>query len=303
MMKTLKHIWYTNPLGAFLKKARLPLAAVTLLTAFPQATGAQESETPTNLSYRSVLIGGGRYSLYDTYLSGQKTVYDGWAVRLLGDYMQMTGLLRGKLSSQHLIGVDFSSTKNPMETASDYGLFLDYSYGLHYHFKPLPALRLLAGAQLNANFGAIYNTRNGNNPVSPKIAANVAFSGLADYRFRIAKQDLTLRYQLDVPVAGCMFAQDYGASFYEISLGNNEQLFVFASFHNQLIMKNYLTLELPLPSVTLRVTYLHHIYRTDARNLQTHINSNTLMIGLVKEFFSIPGRKQLKSNRYRRVFD
>jgi hypothetical protein len=263
---------------------------------------AQEEEAPMNLSYRSILIGGGDYSLYDTYLSGQKSIYSGWGARILGDYMKMTGLLQGAVSCQHLFNIDFSSTKNRMKTASDYSLFLDYSYGLHYHFKPLPTLTLLVGAQVGFDFGAIYNTRNGNNPISPKMAANIGFSGMTDYRFRIKKQAFVLRYQLDIPSFGYMFSPDYGASFYEIYLGNNNGLFLFSSFHNQWILKNYMTLELPLKSFTMRITYLNHIYRTHVRDLETHINSNHLMIGLVKEFFTIPGRKQLNGNKYRRVF-
>lgn len=274
-----------------------------ILPVFPALLCARENEAPIDLSYRSTLVGAGNYSLYDTYLSGQQAIYNGWGVRILEDDMKMTNMLHGRVSSQHLIGIDFSSTKNRTGTATDYSLFLDYSYGLHAHFKPLPNLKLLIGPQVSALLGAIYNTRNGNNPVSPKMAVNLGFSGMADYRFRIKRQPLAVRYQLDVPLAGCMFSQDYGASFYEISLGNNDGLFLFASFHNQWILKNYLTLELPLKPLTIRVSYLHRLYRTDVRNLQMHIHSNTLMIGLVREFYSIPARQQVKGGKYRRVFE
>ncbi|MDR2627291.1 MAG: DUF3316 domain-containing protein [Dysgonamonadaceae bacterium] len=274
-----------------------------VLLVFPALLCAQENEMPVDLSYRSAMIGIGSYSLYDTYLSGQRTLYRGWGVRILEDDMKMTRLLHGRVSSQQLVNFDFSSTKNTAKTATNYSLFLDYSYGLHVHFKPLPNLRLLAGPQVNVFLGAIYNTRNGNNPVSPKVTANLGFSGIADYRFRIKKQALAVRYQLDIPLAGGMFSQDYGASFYEISLGNRDGLFLFASLHNQWILKNYLTIELPLRPFTVRLSQLCHLYRTDVRSLQTHINSNALMIGLVKEFYTIPARKQVKGGKYRRVFD
>jgi hypothetical protein len=282
-----------------MKKA-MPLFMMLLL---PSLLCAREDDAPADLSYRSTLIGFGRYSLYDTYLSGQKAIYGGWGIRILEDDMKMTNILQGRVSSQQLVNIDFSSTKNRTGTATDYSLFLDYSYGLHAHFKPFPNLRLLAGPQVNALLGAIYNTRNGNNPVSPKAALNLGFSGMADFRFRIKRQPLAIRYQLDIPLAGCMFSQDYGTSFYEISLGNNNRLLLLTSPRNQWIVKNYLTLELPLKPLTMRVSYFHHLYRTDARNLQMHINSNTLMIGLVREFYTIPARKQLKNGKYRRVFD
>ncbi len=276
---------------------------ILLCILFPFQLFSQE-EKPVNLSYRSTLIGGGLYNIYDTYLTpGNESKYNGWGIRVLSDHMKMTDLWDGNISTQQLIDIDFSSTRNKTETASDYSLFIDYSYGLHYHFRPLPKLRLLAGSNINPFLGAIYNTRNGNNPVSAKVNVNLSLSGMADYRFQIKNQPFTIRYQMDVPFIGCMFSPQQGESYYEISLGNHDNLVHFASFHNQFIMKNYFTIEMPLQPITLRLTYLNNLYNTNVGGIKTSIHSNTFLIGFVKEFFSIPGRKQINGNKYRRVFD
>ncbi len=271
---------------------------------FAQKGFAQDSiniTTPVNFSYRSTLLGIGSYSIRDTYLSPEE--YTGWGINLLSDLMKMTNKLKGKLSTQQLIMVDFASTKNNTETASDYYIMLDYGYGGHYHFKPISNLRLLAGMKANVNLGAIYNTRNTNNPVSAKAGVNLNFSGMADYKFHIGKQPLSIRYQMDMPFFGCMFSPHYGQSYYEISLGNHDDLVHVSSFGNLFAMKNYLTIEIPLKYFTIRTTYLNNIYQTDICELKTQIHSNSFMIGFVKEVFSMPKGKKLNKENYRRVFD
>ena len=254
-----------------------------------------------NLSHNSTLLGWGTYSLRDTYLSPLE--YTGWGIRLLDDRMRMTNLMQGKVSTQQLVNVDFSSTESRVASASDYSFLLDYSYGGHYHFKPTSKLSLLMGSQLNFNLGAIYNTRNGNNPVSAKAGVNLNFSGIANYSFNIWKRPFTLRYQMDMPLVGVLFSPRFGQSYYEISLGNYEGLAHFVSFGQPLNMKNYLTLEVPLASSTIRFTYLNSVYQTDVNLLKTKISSNTFMIGLAKDIFSVPLGQNKKQSNYRRVFD
>ncbi len=274
------------------------MTVIYFLCVFVSLCFSQEKEQ--NLTYRTTLFGAGTYDVYDTYLSPLN--YSGWGLRIMDEQMKMTKMLEGNISIQQITSLDFSSTKNPAETAKEYSLFLDYSYGLHYRFKPLSNLNVFAGTQVNATLGAIYNSRNGNNPVSAKLGTTLNFSAIGSYQFRVKSQPFTFRYQLDMPFAGILFSPRYGESYYEISLGNDEDIFHLTSFGNQFVMKNYLTLEIPFNSFTLRLTYLNNLYNTDVSNLQTKITSNTWMIGLSKEIFSISGKKQTKGN-YRRVFE
>lgn len=257
-------------------------------------------EENKSLTYHSTLFGIGTYNVYDTYLSPLS--YAGWGLRIFDDQMKMTKLMDGKISSQQLISLDLSSTKNNTETASEYSLFLDYSYGLHYRLKPLPRLSIFTGAQANAILGAIYNSRNGNNPVSAKLGATFNLSGIVSYQLNIKSQPFRVRYQMDMPFIGFLFSPNYGQSYYEISIGNNNEIFNLTSFGNQFVMKNYLTLEIPFNSLTLRFTYLNYLYNTKINSLETKLTSNTWMIGFSKEIFSISGKKQVKEN-YRRVFE
>lgn len=258
-----------------------------------------------DLTHHSSQIGIGWYSIRDTYLSPFE--YKGKGVRILDERSRMRKQLKGRLSTQQLINIDFSDTDNPAETASNYTFMLDYSYGGYYHFKPLPQLRLLTGVQTDLHIGAIYNTRNGNNPVSAKAGAHLNLSGIADYRFRIGKQALSVRYQADLPFIGCMFSPRYGQSYYEISLGNHDGLANFTHWGNYFVLRNYLSAEIPLKPFTLKLTYLNSLYQTNVHSLKTQIKSNYLMIGFVREIFSLSAKQKKNAAEkgiiYRTVYD
>lgn len=254
------------------------------------------SEAPWSVN-DATLLGAGGYRLMDTYLSpGKKLDYKGWGLRILNERMKMTRLADYRISRQQLISVDVASTDNPASTATDFGGFVDYSLGYHYHFTVLPGLKLLAGASAHGLVGFIYNTRNGNNPASAKADIDLNLSGMAIYSFKIREYPLTLRYQLTVPFAGVLFSPHYGQSYYEIfNLGNNSGVVQFNSLHNKFALKNYFTVDFPVGNLTARAGYLHSAYYTDVNSLQSHIISHSFLIGLVKEFVAFGG-KRLKNN-------
>ena len=273
---------------------------ILLLSIFWYPIFAQHAdEPPINLIYQSSLTGVGSASVYDTYLSPQ--TYSGINIGLLYEEMKMTGWMDGRISSQHLFHLDASSTMNMPKTNMEYTAFGDYSYAMHYRFKPVSRLQIFAGAQVDGLFGVIYNVRNGNNPVSMKANVNAGLSAIAAYRLQIKKQPLRLRYQVNMPVAGMLYSLHYGQSYYEISLGDDKHLFQFASFHNQLIMKNIVTVELPFKRTILRLTYLNSLYETDVNDIQTKFFSNSFYVGIAKNFFTVTGRKI--TPKYKSVYE
>jgi hypothetical protein len=261
----------------------------------------EDAEKPANLVYQSTLLGIGSTSVYDTYLSPLN--YKGTSYGLFHEQIKMTGIMNGHIAAQHMFSLDFGYSNNESETASDYSGFIEYSYGLHYRFNPVvPELQLFAGVQAGGMLGFIYNSRNGNNPATGKVHVNLNLSGMATYHFQIRSQPVKLRYQVMTPFAGLLFSPHYGQSYYEIGLGDNDDLLHFASFHNQTSMRNVLSVEFPFSSVMLRLTYLNTIYETDINSLQTRVHNNSFYIGFSKDFFSVPGKKRPK-NKYNSVFD
>jgi hypothetical protein len=226
-------------------------------------------------------FGFGSYQLKDTYLS--PFIYQGWGGRILNERVTW---LQSKLSRQRIIGVDLATTKNPAENVNDFGIFVDYSHAYHYNVFNGNDFNILFGASASIMGGFIYNTRNGNNPLSAKADVSLSLSLMLMYTLWINEAPVTLRYQGMLPVAGLFFAPPYGASYYEMfNEGNLSDVLAFNSFHNKLGLTNYVTIDIPIYTQTLRLGYLYSYYTTDVHSIQTRIFSNTLLIGWVKEFY------------------
>lgn len=266
--------------------------------AFPQE---EEKQEPVNAA---TLVGIGGYDLMDTYLTpGSRIPYTGWGVRVLNERMKMTRLAGHRVSRQQIFSADIATAQNGAGTTDVFGGFLDYTLGYHYHFKPVPALKLLAGASVHAMGGFVYCIRSGNNPASAKADLDLNLSAQAIYNFRIRNYPLTLRYQAEVPFMGILFSPHYGQSYYEIfDRGNTSGIVSFSSFHNKQAMKNYVAIDFPVGKFTFRAGYLNSLYYLDVNRIQSHIVSHSFVIGFVREFISFYGRKMQQESKHNSVY-
>ncbi len=281
-----------------MKKIKIIFLLFLWLTAFYGQ--AQEENNPVSLTYQSTMVGLGGIEVYDSYLSPLK--YTGTRLGFIYERMKMTRLMSGNVSTQHLFNIEIAEAKNKTGTALDYVGYLEYTYGLFYKWNPVRKLQLFAGPQADVLAGVIYNSRNGNNPASAKAGINLNLSGMASYQIQIKKQPVLLRYQLNIPIMGVLFSPEFGQSYYEIGLGVDKNLAHFASFHNQLAIRNLFSLEFPFNSYTLRLGYMNWIYETKVNDLDTRIMTNSIYVGFSKNFFTVSGRKQDKK-QYRTIFD
>lgn len=268
------------------------------IPAFPQ------EEEPTEPVNAATLIGIGSYNLMDTYLTpGSRIPYTGWGLRVMNERTKMTRLADHRISRQQIFNADIASIRNGAGTTQAFSGFLDYTLGYHYHFHPIPALKLLAGASVHAMGGFIYCTRVSNNPASAKVDLDLNLSAQAIYNFQIRNYPLTLRYQAEIPFIGILFSPHYGQSYYEIfDRGNKSGIVPFTSFHNKLAMKNYLTVDFPVGKFTFRAGYLNSLYYLDVNQIQSHIISHSFVIGFVKEFIAFGGRKMQQTSKHNSVY-
>jgi hypothetical protein len=248
------------------------------------------------LTYQSSLIGVGKTSVYDTYLSPLS--YSGTNIGLIHEKLNPTGLAGKRIYTQHLFHLEIAETQNPSGTATQYEGTAEYAFGLFHRFNPSNKIQFFAGVQADALFGLIYNTRNGNNPVSAKFNLNLSLSGMAVYKFRIQQQPIQLRYQVSIPVVGALFTPDFGQSYYEIGKGDTDNLIHYASLHNQRIVRNLFSVELPFRTCTLRLAYMHWLYETQINSLDTRIVSNSFFIGFSKNFYIANGKENHKNHSY-----
>lgn len=254
---------------------------------FSQQQLLLEGVTPVN---HATLVGVGKAYLFDSYLS--PLTYNGFSMTLLHERLKQSPYFSGKLLLQQQFHIQVGITKNPTASASEYYGDIGYYLTAFYPLVQTSRFRLLGGGGWDASLGGIYNVRNSNNPGSLKVSTNLNLSAMASYSFPWA----TFRWQISSPFAGLFFSPEYGHSYYEIfTLGNGKGTVHLASFHNQLSLRNYFTVDIPFEKLTLRTGYLGDFYRTEVNELTTKITVHQFMLGLAFDSINFGGRKARRS--------
>lgn len=296
-MKTLIYIEHRGTKTQRIKnKASVPLRLCVLilivLTCLPTRIQAQDSLQATRHVMRSVMIGAGHNNTFETYLSPLE--YEGPEVRFAYETMRMTRLMGGNVSAQNLFQLHASYTENISQTNHTYGGLVNWSYALHYQFRPAKGLKILFGPMLDLNAGVVYNRRNSNNPAQAKAYGGLGASGMLIWKFRIRNYPMTVRYQANLPLLGVMFSPEFGESYYEIfSLGNGGQNVVFTSLHNNPSLRQLLTLDFPVGNTVMRVGYVCDLQQAKVNNLKSHTYSHDFMIGVVRNLYLFHGKKHM----------
>lgn len=180
-----------------------------------------------------------------------------------------------------------------------YSGLINGNCGLHYNFNILPELKILAGGIADINSGIVYNPKNSNNPASAKAFIDLDLSAMAIYKFKIRNSYLTARYQANIPIAGIMFAPEYGASYYEMFyLGHTDGIVNFTSVHNHFSIRQMLTLDFPCRYVLFRIGYYWEMQQSHLKHIKSHTYSHSFMIGFVRNIKLIRKRhgKHLPAN-------
>lgn len=263
---------------------RLPVVILLLLTVF--AARAEDAICrPVTAAYT---LEAGSAHLNDTYLTPLK--YTGQNYTLGYERMQAMKFSPEKWVMQLGGRLNFGRTLNPARNATMYDLSLELSWGMmrRWDISALSGLRLYGGGMTSLDAGALYLSRNGNNPVSAKAAWTVGLTGAVVYNFRVSRLPVCLRYQPTLPVTGVFFSPDYGELYYEIYLGNHKGLAHMAHWGNYFRLDNLLTADLRLGSTNLRLGYRNDILSTKVNNIVSRRITHTFIIGVSGEWLSLP---------------
>ena len=238
---------------------------------------------------RSLLVGIGRVSQLDTYLSPME--YKGPQMSFISMRERMTGMADGRISFQSMLQGAFSYAENPAQTANELGGRLAYDAGWHYVWNPYGPIRLKAGALAGADIGFLYNTRNSNNPAQARASVDVSLSVGASYGLRLRSLPLQVQYQAHLPMVGCMFSPNFGQSYYEIYQGNRDHNVCFISPVNALSLRQLLCVDLCFSRTTLRVGYLSDIRQSHVYGIKMHDISRSFMLGYVRHFQTLKRKR------------
>ena len=238
----------------------------------------------------------GSSHLSDTYLTPLK--YGGQSFALGYERMQAMRFSPERWVMQLTGRLELNRALNPAHNATMWDLGLELQWGMmrRWSVDGVSGLQLYAGGATTLDVGALYLSRNGNNPVSAKAAWTVGLTGAAVYNFKISRLPVCLRYQPVLPVTGAFFSPDYGELYYEIYLGNRDNLAHAAWFGNYFRLNNLLTADLRLGSTNLRLGYRGDILSTKENNIVTRRITHTLIIGVSGESLSLPRSGRISSN-------
>ena len=259
---------------------------ITTIAAFINLFAVEKAaaqEDANRYTMRSNMIGIGATNRLETYLSPFE--YTGTEVRFLHESMRLTKMMNGRISTQQFFEGNMSISRSPSHDANFLAGDFDWRIAWHYNWEPAENLRILGGLQTGASIGAVYNTRNGNNPAQAKFSTDIAASAMAVYRFTLLNRLFAVRYQFDMPLIGLMFSPAFGQSYYEMfSLGHFDHNVCATWAGNAPTFRNLLTLDAPLGSGTLRIGWRGDIRQSHVNHLKSHTWSNLFMIGYVKHF-------------------
>ena len=185
--------------------------------------------------------------------------------------------------------VDLSSNKdrsgNITLLEGSYNLYV----GRYYHIPLLGGrLRLQAGAVANLCLGYLYDTTSSNNPAQARAGLNAMPSTVATYALPLFGHPASLRYELNLPLAGVMFSPNYGQSYYEIfNRGNYDHNIVPTTFVSAPTFRQQLSLDWqPSAKWCFRVGYLGNYQQAQVNGLKQHVYTSRFMIGIVRKWRS-----------------
>lgn len=252
-------------------------------------------------------IGVGATNILDTYLSQEK--FTGTSLHFLTTReRQRNGSRWMRLDQSQL---HYSTAKDRADNDAVIEAMYNYYYGRYYPLlgsslsNPCVAggqedcplgdspFSLSVGGLGTAGIGFIYNTRNGNNPAQARLGLHIMPSVIANYHFRLIRWadatnkagHVSLRYQVDVPLAGAVFSPNYGQSYYEMfALGNYDHNVVPTTFVSAPNIRQQLTVACNASNrFTFTIGYLGDYQQQRVNNLKQHVYNHALMLGIIRK--------------------
>lgn len=226
---------------------------------------------------RVSLIGFGYTDILDTYISQEKAT--GFELRYVYESVNRNEGRHMSSMVQHQAFVTSSGTRGNDD--SMLSAMYNLKFGWHHNFDITTAnLNIKAGGLADLTLGALYDTRNSNNPAQAKASLNIDPSVLATWEFYVGGKPFVLRYEAALPLAGIAFSPNYGQSYYEIfSRGDYDHNIVFLSPFSGVQLHQMLTLDFRLWRTTFTIGYLGDIRQADVNGLKYHQYTHSLVIG------------------------
>lgn len=229
-----------------------------------------------NTISNSFMLGVGTAHRADTYLTPLH--YTGTVTGV--DYEHFRIARRIPLAWSLTAGLDIDRTENPVRNSVMLGAQFEVEAAVYRRFSAGRRVRFGIGGCTVLDAGALYLSRNGNNPVAANASWTVGVAGYATASFRIGRMPVVATYKAELPVVGAMFAPDYGQLYYEIYLGDTAGIFSGAWWGRYFRINQRLSLDLKIRHKYLRIGYAPEIQSTKVNGVVSRRINHTFVLGL-----------------------
>jgi len=221
----------------------------------------------------------------DTYLSPIR--YSGW--RAAFDYERFQAM---RFDPQHWvmalnIDVSVDATENRARNSTMWGGELGGRWAMMRRFALRPDFTVGVGGATTLRVGALYLSRNGNNPVAANASWTIDASAYATYRFNLGSIPVVAMYRATLPVIGAFFAPEYGQLYYEIYMGDSHGVVSCARWGRYFAIDQRITVDLRIGATSLRLGYGVDIRSTKVHDIVTRGVTHTAVVGISGEWMSL----------------
>lgn len=180
---------------------------------------------------------------------------------------------------------NFQNMLNPAKTAAMYGLTGRFNWGLAWRHRFGAGWQITAGPMIDIYGGALYQTRNGNNPVSALASAGLDIQASVSRRFRIGRLPVEIADEVRIPSVSAFFCPEYGESYYEIYLGNRRGLAHCGWWGNAFGIDNLISFRMNFGRTGMTIGYRFDMRVFKANSLEIQIMRNAIVIGVIPHGF------------------
>lgn len=175
----------------------------------------------------------------------------------------------------------FCNLLNPAQTARMVGLFGEFSWDLAWRKRLPHDFQITAGGGFDLSGGAYYLLRNSNNPVEAIANFSLMISGSVSKHFKIGRLPILVADRVKLPSLGVFFCPEYGETYFEIYLGNDQGLAHAGWWGNNFRLDNLLSVTLDFGHTAMMVGYSLNVHNQWANHLNTRIITNSFVIGVI----------------------
>ncbi len=272
------------------------VAILILCIVFPSRISRAEvtdKPRPVTSEYRLEI---GKGTALSTYLSPLK--YSGQSYALSGQWSKVLPANKNHLTMTFNGGVAFQDMVNPAGTAKMLGINGRFSWGMDYRQRLPYNIQIAGGGRLGFNGGALYLTRNGNNPVSALASAGLSLDASISRHFNIGRLPILLRDEIMLPTLNAFFSPQYGETYFEIYVGNHKGLAHCGWWGNNFGLDNLLSATLDFGRTALEVGYRYSISTSRVNHLNTRIISHNFVIGVIPQGIGLKNKRNANYSIY-----